>query len=441
MREGGGQPLPGKPAGHAEKIAIVFLEEITTLFPDVAFMKLKSKVNSLGTLPVSLALGSLGLIWNTGLHGAETVAPATDPTASGYVVSGFPILDALEKSKAPLDKETLSWMKRWRGSDLDEPQFKFNELSGSTSINLKVDREIDPSKADPAEPADILKSHGSFVPRNGAANPNTEIAYFNLAAILGWDRIYRPAIRYELGKRASGEFRRLIESTPIRGTLRLDNKKRILAAISAGAVPGALKAKKHDLNTSVDEMANTGAAPNGAPNAAHPIIMALQAGNPVPDKTKILELKAGYKNNTYDLAREYSVIMLLDAVFQQWDRYSGGNVVIFKGEDGVAHFYATDNGGADIARGTAWTERNLGWFSRYDRKTVEGLRKLHQFLDKPAENPYLGYTDPKQFVVDLGLYFELTPEIYVERLRRNLGLVMDRIAAVEKEYGNKAFLD
>ena len=426
---------------YRRQIGIVFLEEIAILFPEIAFMKQESKMHLLNARPVPFVLVALGLVWDTRLHSEESITAASKTPASAYVVSGFPILDALEKSKAPLDKETLSWMKKWRGSDLDQAQYQFSELSGSTSINLKVDRVINPAKADPAKPADLLKSHGSFVPRNGAANPNMEIAYFNLSAILGWDRIYRPAVRYELGKRASGEFRRLIESTTIRGAQRLENKTRILTAISAGAVPGALKAKKHDLNIYVDEMANTGAAPNGAPNAAHPIIMSLQAGNPMPDKTKIVELKAGYKNNAYDLAREYSVIMLLDAAFQQWDRYSGGNVVIFKGEDGVAHFYATDNGGADIARAASWTERNLGWFSRYDRKTVEGLRKLYQFLDKPAENPYLGYTDPKRFVVDLGFYFELTPELYVERLRRNLGLVMDKVAAVEKQYGNNAFLD
>lgn len=424
-----------------EKIDIVLIGELAIMLPKIAFMTMNSKLNLLNALPVPPALVLLGLALSNSLHSAESVTPATKLSESTYAVPGFPILDTLLTNKSPLDKETLSWMKKWRGCDLDQPQYQFSELSGSTSINLKVDRLIDPAKADPAKPADLLKSHGSFVPRNGAANPNTEIAYFNLSAILGWDRIYRPAVRYELGTRASGEFRRLIESTSIRGAQRLENKTRILAAISAGTVPGALKAKKHDLNIYIDEMANTGAAPNGAPNAAHPIIAALQADNPMPDKTKIVELKAGYKNNAYDLAREYSVIMTLDAVFQQWDRYSGGNVVIFKGEDGVAHFYATDNGGADIARATSWTERNLGWFSRYDRKTVEGLRKLYQFLDKPAENPYLGYTDPKKFVVDLGFFFELTPELYVERLRRNIGLVMDKVATVEKQHGLKAFFD
>ena len=146
-------------------------------------------------------------------------------------------------------------------------------------------------------------------------------------------------------------------------------------------------------------------------------------------------------NNACALSHEYTEIMTLRAVFEEGDRYRGGNVVIFKGEDGVANFYATDNGGADIARATSWTERNLGWFSRYDRKTVEGLRKLYQFLDKPAENPYLGYTDPKKFVVDLGFFFELTPELYVERLRRNIGLVMDKVATVAKQHGLKPFFD
>jgi hypothetical protein len=90
--------------------------------------------------------------------------------------------------------------------DLDDSaKYQYTELSGSTSINLRVHTV----GADP-------KPRGSFVPRNGAANPNTEIAYFNMAALVGWDKIYRPAAWYELGSIASAGFKKLIDSTPIR---------------------------------------------------------------------------------------------------------------------------------------------------------------------------------------------------------------------------------
>ena len=201
-----------------------------------------------------------------------------------------------------------------------------------------------------------------------------------------------------------------------------------------------VKAKKHKSAVSLDAIANTGAAPNGAPKSSHPIIASVQAGNPLPVKGKVEVLKTGYKGDAFELSREYSVLMTLDSIFQQWDRYSGGNVVIYNDKDGNAHFYATDNGGADVSKTTSWTERNLGWFSRYDRSVIAKLREVQKFLTNPASG-YLGYTDPNQFIVDLGLYFELKPEVYVERIRRNLDLLLKRVQAVEAKHGSKTYFD
>ena len=133
-----------------------------------------------------------------------------------------------------------------------------------------------------------------------------------------------------------------------------------------------------------------------------PIIRLLQASNARPVAGRSLTLKAGYVGDEFELAREYSVIMTIDAVTQQWDRYSGGNVAIRKDDQGRAHFYATDEGGADISG--AWKARNLGWFSRFDRSAIQKLADLKQFLDTPATG-YLGYSDPEVFVVDLRSLF------------------------------------
>ena len=348
-----------------------------------------------------------------------------------YTIQSYPIIDAVAGSGGALCSETLEWMKKWKGLDLDDAtKFQCTELSGSTSINLRIHTVGADSK-----------SRGSFVPRNGAANPNTEIAYFNMAAIVGWDKVYRSSARYELGLIASAAFKNLIDSTPIRGIQRLENKRRILAAIATGSpLKGAVKAKKHKSAVALDSIANTGASPNGAPKSSHPIIAYLQAGNSMPVAGKEEVLKMGYKGDAYELAREYSVIMTLDSVFQQWDRYSGGNVVIYNDKDGRAHFYATDNGGADISKTTSWTERNLGWFSRYDRKVIAKLREIYEFLGNPPSG-FLGYTDASKFIVDLGLYFELTPQVYVERIRRNIGLLLKKVQAVEAKYGPKAYLE
>ncbi len=205
-----------------------------------------------------------------------------------------------------------------------------------------------------------------------------------------------------LGPVGSKALKSLIDSAHIGGQQRLANKANILKAIQSGMpLKGCVKAKKDDTNATLDEIANTHASPNGAPNLQHPIMRLLQASAPQPVQGKTVTLKNGYVGDELELAREFSMIMLIDAVTQQWDRYSGGNVVIRKDDQGHAHFYATDNGGADIA--SSWSPRNLSWFSRFDRSAVQKLTDIKKFLDAPATG-YLGYTDPKVFVVDLGFY-------------------------------------
>ncbi|WP_157083638.1 hypothetical protein [Bradyrhizobium manausense] len=366
------------------------------------------------------------------LAAADMPAPLRAAPA-GYEIQSFPVPEALQSEGRSLSADSKDWMKKWRGMNLeDSASYTFKELSGSTSINMKIE------KIDASDPKGY-KSRGSFVPRNSSANPDVEIAAFNLSAILGYDQIYRPAARYELGPIASQALKSLIGKYNIHGSARLANKARILKAIDSGSpLKGCVKAKKDDTGVAFDAIANTHAASNGAPNAGHPIIRFLQAANEKPTAGKSLTLKTGYDGDELELAREYSVIMTIDAITQQWDRYSGGNVAIRKDDQGRAHFYMTDNGGADLS--DSWNARNLTWFSRFDRGVIQKLDDLKRFLDTPATG-YLGYSDPEVFVADLGLYSQNSAAINVQRLRRNLGFVLDYVRATETKFGDKAFFD
>jgi hypothetical protein len=366
---------------------------------------------------------------------AALIAGAAEAASnSGYTIENFPILERLQAQGATLDPETVHWMEKWKGMNLEEEKYTFKGLGGATSITMKV------RKQDPSNPQET-KSMGAFVPRNGAGNPNTGIAYFNMAAILGYDGIFRPSVRYEAGPRAMAALKSLIQHSVIKGRDRLENEARILKAIAAGApLEGYMKTGKTDGAVAVDALGNPSAHPNGAPRPGHPIIAALQASNPTPKAGATLVLAKGFAGDALELSREYSVIMTLDAVFQQWDRYSGGNTYVRKDQTGQAHFYAVDNDGSDIATSPSWTERNLSWFSRYDRKTIEKLQELYGFLENPARG-FLGYNNAETFIVDLGLYFELPPATYVARVKRNLGLLLDRVQEIEAKYGAAAFLD
>ncbi|MDQ6656287.1 MAG: hypothetical protein M3Y80_10795 [Verrucomicrobiota bacterium] len=349
------------------------------------------------------------------------------------IIEGFPILEKLLAQGTTLSAVTQEWMKKWRGMDLDSADYDFKELSGSTSINLKI------RKLDPADPQGF-KSRGSFVPLNGAANPDTEIAYFNLAAILGYDSVFRPTTRYELGPKASAVFKTLIEHASIHGSDRIQNRANILKEIASGKpLRGCVKAKKLDTTRAYDEMVDPRAAGNGAPRSSNAVIRSLQAENPQPKGGTNLDLVHGYTGDALQLARELSVLMTLDAIFRQWDRYSGGNAVIAKDDAGVAHFYATDNGGADVSNQQNRLERNIGLFSRYDHRTIDGLKALSAFLNNPASG-FLGYTDAETFVVDLGLYRQFAPAEYAARLKSNLAFFLQHVSSAESKHGADAFL-
>jgi len=197
-----------------------------------------------------------------------------------------------------------------------------------------------------------------------------------------------------------------------------------------------VKAKKLDSARAYDEMVNPSAAGNGAPRSSSSVIEALQVDHPQPKGGVTLDLVHGYAGDALQLAREFSVIMTLDIIFRQWDRYSGGNVVIAKDDAGVAHFYATDNGGADVS---SRLDRNIALFSRYDHRTIDGLKAVLAFLKNPASG-FLGYTDAEAFVVDLGLYRQHAPADYVNRLKSNLDVFLQHVSGVESRHGADAYL-
>jgi hypothetical protein len=365
------------------------------------------------------------------------VATATNIAQAG-VIKQPPIIAKLRQLKQPLSKETKKWMKRWVGADLEGSGFVYDQLSGNTGIYLKI------SKIDPTDLVNGHKAYGTFVTFHGPSNPDSEIAYFNLAAILGHDNIIRPAIPYTLGKNAAQGFKTLLEKEltvadpASRRPIRIN---RLLTWLETPPLLGGLKAKKPISSVKYQSFVDTPTgAIYGVPLSSNPIVTALQASNAQPVSGKKVRLQAGYTGDLLQLTREYSIIMTLDALFQQWDRYSNtGNVGLAKDDANIAHFYMTDNGGADMSDDPADVTRNLGYFSRYDRQTIKKLKELYLFLAKP-EKGFLGYTNAETFVVDLGLYSEHTPAGYVRLLKRNLLMLLHHVAAVGHKYGNQAYL-
>jgi hypothetical protein len=367
---------------------------------------------------------------------AFVLVDAAISTVQANVIKQAPIIAKIQtlKPPQPLSKETKKWMKRWVGTNLEAPGFEFYELSGSTSINLKV------HKIDPTDLINGYQAYGTFVTRGGSANFDIELAYYNLAAILGHDDIIRPAVRYSLGKKASAAFIALMEKKRLTIT---DPKDRVLVRIdrilnriaTTPSLLGCLKAKKHDSYAEYKSIADKSRAAPSGPLTDNPVIAALQAANPQPIANTKIELQAGYTGDLLQLAREYSIVMTLDAVFQQWDRYNGVNVGLARDSANIAHFYMTDNGGADMSDYLPSIKRNLNYFNRYDRKTIAKLKQLYYFLNNPARG-FLGYKNAETFVVDLGLYSEFPPAEYIRMLKRNIQILLGKVSATERQYGS-----
>lgn len=374
-----------------------------------------------------------------GISVALTLADTTTNSVLAAAIKHPPIIAKLQKLKQPLAKETDKWMKRWVGTDFEAPGFVYNQLGGTTQIYLKI------RKVDPTDLVNGYKAYGTFVTGHGSSNPDTEIAYFNLAAILGHDDVIRPAIPYTLGKKAAQGFKILLEKefalpAPL-GDRRHDVRiPRLLDWLKTPPLIGGLKAHKEDTYAEYKSIADIPpGAGRGGPLKNNPIIKALQATNAQPVAKKKVLLQTGYTGDLLQLAREYSNIMTLDVIFQQWDRYNNTNVGLAKDYLNIAHFYITDNGGADMLDDLADINRNLSYFSRYDRKTIIKLKELYAFLVTPSKG-FLGYKNAELFVVDLGLYSEKNPAEYVRLLKRNLQLLLNKVAAVERKYGSKAYL-
>ncbi len=350
--------------------------------------------------------------------------------AQADIVRGYPLLERLQYSGQKLSKDTLEWMTKWQGMDLENSNlYLLNEFAGKSSINLKI-KLIDSSSSDGS------KSRGSFVTRNSSANFDLEVAYFHMAALLGMDRIIRPAIPYQLGPTAMNQFKSLMEKTSFADPHRNANKVSILERMTRGApLYGCLKAKSKDTELEYEAL-----GANEKPILTHPVFQALQASNPLPRSHNLITLAPDYTGNLLKLAREFSVILILDTIFQQWDRYSGGNISLSLDSQNEAHFYFSDNGGGIVNEGTDWISEYLTWFSRYDRTAIERLKDIHYFLLNPSTG-YLGYTSAETFVQDLGLLTERTPSDYAALLTRNIGLVLDKVRENEARYGSSIYLD
>jgi len=302
------------------------------------------------------------------------------------------------------------------------------ELAGQTSVNLK------------GKALTEGQTSGTFVTRNEAANANVEIAYFNLARILGVDNLFRATVPYKLGPHGCATFKAEIgnpDSLP--GAMKRKNARNILAMINSNPneLKGCLREKKNGETVAINSLASTA---NNRPST-HALLQDLQASAAKPADGRYT-FSEGYWGPKAKLAQQYSIMMTFDTVFGQWDRYSGSNIVFRIVDENTKEIevYSSDNGGADFWNTTSWAQKQASWFGKYDRKVIEGLRSIYAFLKGQssslrAERLGKTYTNVDEFIVDLGLYYEKRPSQYAAELAANIKVLLTAVEANKARYG------
>jgi hypothetical protein len=343
--------------------------------------------------------------------------PGEMPSASPEAIPSG-VTEERDKPKAvlPAGKKAKKWLETVRNIDLTASEYTFPKLDGHTSCKLKVKKNG--------------KAIANFLPPNSSGNPDTEVAYFNMARVVGYEEIIRPAAPFTLGPRAIKEFKNLLEKERPKNKQREENRKAILRMIAKNPneLKGALQAKKPKDSKSYDEIIK-----NNRPKMEHQLMQFVQADRPMPRSTDTLPFGNNHAN-ALELARAWSILMTFDAIFGQTDRYSGGNVsVVVDKDSSTFSLRSTDNGGAKVDL----IKQNFEWFSRYDRRTISTIETMNDFLINKSET-FFGYTDAKKFVTDLGLYLKLVPGEYVDRLSKNCNSFLTVVRANKARYREDA---
>ena len=301
--------------------------------------------------------------------------------------------------------------------DLESSATSFKMSSGGTSCYVVVQQGG--------------KDVGAFVPHNSATNPNTEAAYHGLAAALGLKGRFQVGVPHQLGSAGIRKFRAVVASGSYSGH-KATNCSKLMGATAKNpsSLNGVYKvwgARPYGY----DEMVS-----GNAPKSSHAVVRALQAGNSWPSKTELLSFK-GASARTSDIAAAYGVVVMFDALFGQWDRYSGGNVTM--AIDGKSFYvYTADNGGASPSS-SSWASKNISRFSRFPREVVEGFNELEAFLEGRSDS-FAGYKDPNAFVRSIGLVYDYSADSYRQQLLKNLKVIRAHVQKSVSAYGESKAL-
>ncbi len=316
--------------------------------------------------------------------------------------------------------------------DLERLDHKFVYKKSGSSVGLVI---LDPSGSKVA----------NFVPYNSSSDPEAEVVSYRLARFLGVSDIYYPVTYYELGPIASGRFKAMLRKNyePNDDRDRQLNHGRIVQQLNThptgilGIYRERIKGKKYFAQSlcygGEEAKLNTEAS----------LMARIRANGPKPtDKLISLPgvkgLRPGYPKpvaKESELARQLSIILVIDQLMGQWDRCMG-NLEAIGDINGRLQLLARDNGGADVNDGWEWHSLHQRWVSRYDRLLMDNLRSLNAFLKGRAQ--FAGYKDVNQWKTAVGFRKESAFKTFKRKLEL---LVEKQVPSLEKQHGAGVYFE
>lgn len=259
---------------------------------------------------------------------------------------------------------------------------------------------------------------GAVIPQNSATQLSGEVMSYTVARLLAISELYQAGIYVKLTGRNLEAFGELIPEGPFKNSLREKNRQALLKRIAKN--PDGIDAifKKWEVKPAAYDSLVSGNRLNSShvlKGSSKPFASFLKCDGPQPSK-EVKVIMNGGQTSELEAARQMSSILLIDALMQQWDRFSGGNLQTAIGPKGQVHFAAFDNGGT---WSEPWTAKNLSLVTRFDREVARRLLELNRFLNLGGSS-YLGIRTEKELIKMLNA--ENFPSDYA-RFKKSLAVV------------------
>lgn len=268
---------------------------------------------------------------------------------------------------------------------------------------------------------------GAVIPENSATSLSGEVMSYNIARALGVSHLYQEGVYFFVTGENLKVFDSIVPKTPFaEAKFKSKEENRMTLLNQIAKHPGGIDMIYKPWGAKPEDYDNLVRASDTSINGSHilegsskPFASFLKCQGPQPSAGVTVTMNEGTTSELL-AAQELSSILLIDALTQQWDRFSGGNLQTTT-VNGSVQFVAFDNGGT--WGGPKWTQRSLGMVSRFDRKVVREILDMNMFVNEGAGS-YRGFRTEQELIAAFGI--EHFPRYYAN-FKQSLALVAQHL--------------